>query len=70
LPFSFIDILHPDCDDTDCKENAKYERKVTVRDELGELFTFTAFFCEKHKNNAKTPWAEYNNENNDNDLSQ
>jgi hypothetical protein len=49
LPLSGIDILHPVCDAINCTEEAKYEREITVRDMLGEPFTFTAFFCEKHK---------------------
>jgi hypothetical protein len=59
LPISYIDIFRPDCDAIDCSEGARYERKITVRNEKGGPFTFTAFFCEIHKDNAKTPWDEY-----------
>jgi hypothetical protein len=56
LPISYIDIFHPDCDAVDCSEGAMHERKITVRNEKGEPFTFTAFFCEIHKDKAETPW--------------
>jgi hypothetical protein len=57
---SYIDILSPVCDAIDCTEDAKYEREITVRDIVNQPFTFTAFFCEKHKDEARTPWDNNN----------
>ena len=57
LQLSYIDIFHPTCEVIDCAENAKYERKITVRDMLGKSFTFIAFFCEEHKDET-TAWDD------------
>ena len=46
------------CDAIDCTENAKYERKITVFDMLNQPYTFTAFFCEKHKDEGRTLWDD------------
>jgi hypothetical protein len=54
----YIDIFSPVCDDVDCKEDAKYEKNITVRDMRNQPFTFLAFFCEKHKDKARTPWDD------------
>ena len=53
---TYLDILHPRCDSIDCTQDAKCEREIKVSDRLGQSFTLTAFFCEKHKDEAKTPW--------------
>ena len=50
-------MLHPVCDATDCGKDAKYERNITVS-AANIPFTFTAFFCEAHKDEAKTPWDD------------
>jgi hypothetical protein len=55
---SYIDIFSPVCDSIDCTEDAQYERKITVRDMLNQPYTFTAFFCEKHKDDARTLWDD------------
>jgi hypothetical protein len=57
LPISYLHIFHPICDATDCGEEAKYERNITVS-AADKPFTFTAFFCENHKDEAKTPWDD------------
>lgn len=57
-PSSYIDVLRPTCDAIDCTEDAKYEREITVKDMQHQPFTFTAFFCEKHKDEAHNPWDE------------
>ncbi len=57
-PSTYIDIFSPMCDAIDCTENAKYERKITVFDMLNQPYTFTAFFCEKHKDEAQTLWDD------------
>ncbi len=56
---SNIDIFNPSCDAIECEEDAKYERDIKVRDRLGQPFIFTAFFCERHKNEAQTPWDDH-----------
>jgi hypothetical protein len=58
MPLSSIDIFRPICDAINCAAEAKHERKITVRDMQGEPLTFTAFFCEKHKDEAKTRWDD------------
>lgn len=63
MPISYIDIFHPVCDAVNCSDDARFERKITVRNLQGELFTFRAFFRETHKDKAKTPWDEYHNDN-------
>ncbi|MGB7633067.1 MAG: hypothetical protein WBL68_05030, partial [Nitrososphaeraceae archaeon] len=45
-------IFRPVCDATDCGEDAKYERKITVS-AVDKPFMFTAFFCENHKDKAR-----------------
>jgi hypothetical protein len=51
-----LDILHPGCDSIDCTQEAKCEREIKVCHRLGQSFTLTAFFCEIHNKEAKTPW--------------
>jgi hypothetical protein len=58
LLISYIDIFHPVCDAIDSGEDAKYDRNITVRGAQDEPFTFTTFFCEEHKEKAKTPWDD------------
>ena len=58
MPISYVDIFHPVCDAIDCEEDAKYERNISARGAQGEPFTFTAFFCEEHKDKAKTHWDD------------
>lgn len=53
-----MDIFAPDCDAIDCTLNANYEREVTVFETQGLPFTFTAYFCEDHKDEACTPWED------------
>lgn len=55
---SFIHIFAPECDAIDCTEDAKYGKEATVRDMLDQPVTFIAFFCEKHKDEARTPWDD------------
>jgi hypothetical protein len=55
--WSYIHIFRPVCGATDCGEDAKYERNITVSI-ADKPFTFTAFFCENHKDEAKTPWDD------------
>lgn len=58
MPISYIEIFRPECDAVDCKEEAKYERNIKVRDGSGEPLIFTAYFCLFHKDKANTPWDE------------
>ena len=52
----FIDIFSITCDAIDCKESGEYEREITVQDVFNEPFAFTGYFCEIHKDGARTAW--------------
>jgi hypothetical protein len=52
----FLDIFSTNCDAIDCDEKGVYEKEITLLDKLNKPFTFTAYFCEKHKDEASTQW--------------